>query len=264
MTKEEVLTAVNEQYRVFLTNFHTSLPEGKEENIHQFRVAVKKMRAIQAYLIVGCSQEAVISFKELFSIIRPVYKSSGKVRNLQVILRALSDSFQYFPPSKFTERLMEKLHDGKNNYRSVSNEIELMNNEMFSLQFSKLMEEYFKKNSDDFLAHITANRVRALDNIKENKPGKKWHDARRWLKQNYLLLHRDDSPTQQPYSQKEWLYYRNLEQLLGQWHDLLMLKKQVKKFDKANSDIKASEWKLFKNELDERLNNFENLILSSL
>ena len=73
-------------------------PGFDEELIHKMRTTVKKMRAIAVWT--GSSK------KEIF---RNYYRLSGKIRNVQILLKKISNS-EYDVPGPFTDWLRGMLH----------------------------------------------------------------------------------------------------------------------------------------------------------
>ncbi|TCO07899.1 CHAD domain-containing protein [Natronoflexus pectinivorans] len=262
MEKNLIYAIGKEQYALFLDNFNMSIRKGESEYIHHSRVAMKRLVAIKEYLNYSCSDDANEALNQIDLPVKPVYKASGKVRNLQVALLTISDYIKAKPPAEFIDYIMRKLQKRKNKYFQVANEISLLDEDMFSAFFSQLLNQAYKGNRDLFFQHLERNATLAGSLIEAHPPGKEWHDARRWFKRNYLLLQMFESDLLSHPETGKVVYYRHIEQLIGQWHDLMYLKKVTAKFE-AKSGVESKELKSFKNEIADSMLKFEHEIRQS-
>ena len=245
MRRDQILHLAMEQYQVFLENFNLSLVSDEAEYIHQFRVAVKKLNAIQLVLFKGMSEQMDgISDNGLWSFIQPVYKTGGKLRNLQVILDLLA-SFVIEPPGDFKLFLYDRLQEKRFRYDSMVVTAELMTEKQFFNGLKTLVEQSYNGNALGLETSIRSQGERACGLVRNNPAGEAWHEARRYFKESAHLIQLAESVGEQLADADGFYRYREMEQLLGKWHDFFMLNKLVAKYALRMSEGKNAFWTAF-------------------
>lgn len=255
MQKGEIHILGVEHYTLFLSNYEFSTKSWEPEFIHQFRVAVKRIIALKMFLMSQMHEDGQCCLDELMSDIQPVYKSSGKVRNLQVLI-GLLPSFKHMPPKSFVESLLSRLEERKAQYANMVKLQTLKSNQAFSSSFLSCIENFYEGDVELFRGHIEQNATTARGLIDHFAPGEEWHEARALFKRNFLLMQMGSTFYGNDYDWEEQSYYRELEQLLGKWHDLMMLGKAMGRFE-ASQDSKPHDWVNFMQEKTDAVSQLE-------
>ncbi len=258
MQKGEIHILGEEQYTLFLNNYEFSTRSWEPEFIHQFRVAVKRIIALKMFLKSQMPEDGQKCLDELMGGIQPVYKSSGKVRNLQVLI-GLLPSFKHMPPKSFVEYLLSRLEERKVQYAEM---VKLQTPKtvlVFSRSFSACLNKFYVGDVGLFRDHIAQNAIRARRLIDNFLPGEEWHEARALFKRNFLLMQMGSTFYGDKYDWEEQSYYRELEQLLGKWHDLMMLGKIMGRFELTPDSI-PSDWGNFSKEKTDAVSQLETNI----
>jgi CHAD domain-containing protein len=245
MRRDQILHLGVEQYQLFLENFNWSLVSDEAEYIHQFRVAVKKLNAIKGLVLKGRAEQDIgFSGGRLWSFIQPVYKTGGKVRNLQVILDVLS-SFVAEPPSDFKRFLYDRLREKRLAHDGIATTIELLSEKAFFNELKELVEKIYHGDVQEFEATIQWQGQRAAHLIQSKPSGESWHEARRYFKESAHLIQLAESAGEPLVAGDDFFRYREMEQLLGSWHDFFMLNKLVAKYEVLMGAKKDAAWTAF-------------------
>jgi CHAD domain-containing protein len=255
MKRSQILQLLSGQYRFFLENYHKASLKGEALYIHQFRVAVKRMLGLKGFLIYASDPDGGLILDNMINPIRPVYKSGGKVRNLQVVTDVSVSSFSQRIPKGFMNYLKEVLHQKTTGFLTLSASYPMPDIKKFNRSARFFLDQYYSEIEVHF--HLNANRVYALQLLQGNAPGDEWHDARAHIKRNYLLLQMAEPLNAAEYNEDQMLLYRRMEQILGHWHDLVMLEKIAQKYELELQD-QPNEWASFKKELTDHQLLYEN------
>jgi CHAD domain-containing protein len=250
MRRDQILHLAMQQYQLFLENFKLSLVSDEAEYIHQFRVAVKKLNALQVVLLKGMSEQMTIGADGLWAFIQPVYKTGGKVRNLQVVLDLLA-TFVVEPPTDFRLYLYDRLQEKRLGHDSMAAAIELLTEKELFNKLKIIVEQAYDGDAVDLEASIKHHGERACELIRHNSAGEAWHEARRYYKESAHLILLAESVGEQLADLNGSYRYREMEQLLGKWHDLFMLNKLVGKYELLMVAHKDELWDSFINEKTE-------------
>ncbi len=247
MRRDQIFHLAVEQYQLFLENFNLSLESDEAEYIHQFRVAVKKLNALKLILFNGMDGGADSG---LWAFIQPVYKTGGKVRNLQVILDLLA-SFVVEPPAEFKLYLYDRLQEKRLGHDSMAATVELLTEQQFFNELKELVDISCIGDGQGLESTIRSQGARAGQLVRNNPAGEAWHEARRYFKESAHLILLAESVGEQLAHAEDFFRYREMEQLLGRWHDFFMLNKLVARYELLMGESKAAFWTAFKNEKTE-------------
>lgn len=242
MRRDQITHLATEQYQLFLENFKWSLVSDEAEYIHQFRVAVKKLNALKL----------VLSDLPLWDFIQPVYRTGGKVRNLQVVLELLT-TFVGAVPEDFKQYLYDRLQEKRLNHDRIASTIELLSEKQFFKALNELVEVPPVGDVNALELTIGLHGGRACELIRKNSAGEAWHEARRYFKECAHLIQMAESVGEQFRSAEGFYRYREMEQLLGLWHDLFMLNKLIDRHQLLMGDRRDALWGPFIKEKTETM-----------
>ncbi len=227
------------QYELFQMNYLDALVKGEQETIHQFRVALKRFYALKKYLLYYMNPEGQAQLLNLIEPLRLVYKSGGKVRDIQVIVDVALNSSPHKAPDAFIDYLKIVSRQRLDNFIAVSQIVDLPSHQEFALHFKKVIKAYYKSQQPKLEDFLIENMRIARFYITSSEPGELWHNARTLIKQNYLLMQLAITFEPDRFSNVEIQYYREMEQILGEWHDWVVLKKNALRFEltRASAEI---------------------------
>ena len=222
------------QENAFLQNLNSIEAVNNDENIHQLRLSVKRMRALFTFLRFLTGEK---SGKEQLKTLKLIYKPAGEIRDTQVQLSALTDyekrlDIRY---TLYREHLMrketetfEKLMAAKEKYSQEpleKLEIELLK----SLQDHS--EEEIKQKAFEIFDH-KLNRIAKLHKLPTDK-NKNLHEIRKILKEaGYLMNVFPEAMSEQGGLKINYDRLREIEKTLGKWHDQVNAEIFLKSFRK--------------------------------
>ncbi len=251
MRRDQILHLAVEQYQLFIENFNASLVSDEAEYIHQFRVAVKKLNALKLILFKGMGdQMAGDADGRLWAFIQPVYKTGGKVRNLQVILDLLA-TFVVAPPTDFKRFLYDRLQEKRLAHDSMAAAVKLLTGQQFFHALKDFVEKFYDEGEQGLETTIKWQIERACQLIHNNPAGEAWHEARKYFKESAHLIQLAESVDEPLADANGYFRYREMEQLLGRWHDFFMLNKLLAKYELLMGERKEALWMAFINEKTE-------------
>lgn len=216
---------------------------GNPEFIHAFRVEVKSLSGALFFFKDALQLTDSWPDKVLLDL-KPYYKSSGKVRNLTVIQGLLLQHKDVLVDHDFVHYLKQRECNRLLKFKSVAREIKVPSSEELVKNLTALFSSNLNYN-ELLTVHLKKNKSRAIELITSNLPGEPWHEARAFLKRNYLLL---KLMSDEVVDLQEMYQSRILEQELGNWHDFVMLEKAYTKFVAMQSKP-STEQKKFLEEL---------------
>lgn len=230
----------------FLLFFNTSFNQLKRQlgkvrkshdpkAIHNFRVAFKRISALFMFVDVSFGSEDVQPLFEWLNEVKQVYRKAGKTRTYHLIAKQsvqlnlslhVADAVEWFRIKEETESVkFQEYVQGVRlpTAKSVREVLGALNGR--ELITEKVFKLFYK------------GSIFAAIEILHQPPCDDWHDARRKLKACYLIA---NSGIKGSFINEE-LHSgtRCLEQLLGDWHDLEVLKKYY-----LNKILKSDELKV--------------------
>lgn len=207
------------------------------EDFHKLRVEIKKLKA-QFKLVNFCSK--IFEWKKKFQCFQSVFKQAGKIRELQVEAEALKKYAIY----KGLKTYIKNLKKAKQKEIFV-----------FLLLINKDIKTRFKKSKKIVLSLIETINKRDIKNYLEKKrkqirnliSGKQLkiknaHELRKHLKEFYYNIKSLNFPKQIKLV-KETEAFQNL---LGKWHDGVVLKQHLNEAMKDKTAMGPSEIKQLK------------------
>jgi CHAD domain-containing protein len=233
MTTQYFIDKTDECYTFLHSGLLSLAQTGDSELIHQFRVHVKSFMGLMVFL--NEFKSNALWPKVTILRLKPYYKLSGKIRNINVVRDLLSTHFESIP-NGFCNYLEEQLRRRQDEFYTLTSVIDISEPEGVKNEVSLLMDALFFS-KELFERFLTDNKVKALTLISKNSPSEAWHAARTFLKRNYLLSKLLLCAPMNDAVQRE---SRMLEQELGFWHDIVVLTKAYDRYLLATSSPSSS------------------------
>jgi CHAD domain-containing protein len=194
------------------------------EILHEFRVELKKMRAVIFQMEQLTDSKKV---KKAHRQIRHIFHKAGQIRELQL------ESVWLHRHRKFDLlRFMEYDKDIKKADRSFHLEVPEMLHSFKKIRkwLEKIFPEVTEQKSDLYITEKWQGTLRAVMAVKTESV---WHETRKEIKQ--LLYARNWIPEAIVLSHQVngiFLALDNLQSLIGQWHDLILLENKLLSLEK--------------------------------
>ncbi len=246
-------TYVNKQLIIFAQNLYLASENKDEDAIHDLRVALKKVFAIRNILKVTI-QDYDQSIKPYFKPIRGVFKTTGIIRDHQILLH---NANLRLPKREFTSFRRTCKTKIKSTHSTL---IHNLNSIPIKKEISKVTKVFSILDimRPDFIVESTLNIITNHErNIEQEllSPNCNFHDIRRWVKEQLYLYTLLKDVYKQKIKDSVITNKKQLGSKLGDWHDLRVLHHHwVNSKDSINNDyIKKLE-----NEAHLLLNSIKN------
>lgn len=203
-----------------LHNFDSSL---SETDLHDFRVELKKMRAILKFLSKIYSKQKL---KKSARLLANIFQQAGDIREYQILLQWLDKNemselkSQCFPEYRLAE-MMQHFQQQTHLFKLELKELVDQLSDFVQSTNSILSEQY----ATDLFAQI--NKI-----IFKDCTISQWHDLRKRIKQwqyasNWVDKH-------------EWnleqAYFQKLQEAIGNWHDIATIQQYLSTQNKSYSN----------------------------
>lgn len=231
MKKKDIIELGISQYELFRLHSLEAIASGEQEAIHQMRVALKKFYALKKYLLHGMDSQDEAVIRNYLEPLRLVYRSAGKVRDVQVLRSVTDDSDGLSAPEAFGHYLHSMERSRLEKFMAISKAAELPTQRDLAHFLSESVRNCYNGKSSQLEHLIGKNLNEARFYLMSTQPGDLWHEARTLIKQNYLLMQLAAEHQPHRFSPETIQQYRDMEQVLGRWHDHTVLKKYVLRFE---------------------------------
>ena len=206
--------------------------------VHDFRVAYKKIVALNKFINFASKEipeNTFIKSEDWIRRTRKIYQKGGKSRKYYLIRKWLEENNENYCDTEFINNVKFTEEEKNNKFYLYIQTTKIPSAVNYRKFVSKCSDELI--NSDLFDNYLNENLIKAVEYLSE-APSDSWHEARRMLKDCYLL----SSMTCFPYSASAdvQLLCREMEQHLGKWHDLEVLKKFLNKCNKMKTNWQKS------------------------
>ncbi|MEI6087947.1 MAG: CHAD domain-containing protein [Bacteroidota bacterium] len=184
-----------------------------ENSLHDFRVEIKKMRAIMKFLkSVYPKQKLKKTTRQLNSI----FQEAGEIREYQLLLLwfqkhdleiFIKKTFPIVILDEMVEKFHKQVHEFKHDLKDLNehvNEYILATNEI-------LAEQY-----------VTDLSVQMETLIRKNCPISEWHNLRKIIKQWMYAINWIEDGLDTDIS-----FYQKLQEAIGYWHDAQVIKETL-------------------------------------
>jgi len=241
MKKKEEAKYLDKEWVAMDTHLKNFLKTGDQEELHKFRVQIKKLRAM--FILFGDTSNQPGLLKD-FKPVRKIFKYAGNIRdahtNLQLskVYDIKNEAFEAGQQKIIAEGTAEFQSNGKKFIRTVSDAYKQIKKELPSVRNSSIAE-YYKKQLQEIATNL------AVSGFTEDM-----HTNRKLIKilvYNYKLVENalDGSLS----FNKEYL--DKLQEAIGKWHDNIVAaelfsspelndKPVVAKINRKNAGIKRN------------------------
>jgi CHAD domain-containing protein len=186
---------------------------GDEVSLHDFRVEMKKLRAIIKFLRQVYAKQKL---KKSAHLLRSIFEISGEIREYQILQQWLQKhgcneiEQHYFPTDKL-EVMLQQFRFNSEKYTSVLTGI-IEDVSVFVQSTNEILpEQYFSEMNA---------KVEKL--CRKNLSTSDWHELRKFIKQRIYsynwFMHDDEN------DDPAFAYYNRLQEQIGQWHDVETVK----------------------------------------
>ncbi|MGI4750111.1 MAG: CHAD domain-containing protein [Janthinobacterium lividum] len=240
MKKKEAVRQLNSVWKKMKAPLQTFIKLGDQEELHQFRVQVKKLKAM---LVLFAAEPDNQVLMEKFKPVKKVFAKAGEIRNAHINLKLgekyqLNDEdFNLHQQKALDEGTAVFKDEGDKYLKAIKKAHVALQNDLCRLHNKTIHKFYQHKlvKLDDFFVHIAFNE--------------ELHDARKNIK---LLLYnqRIAADAIQNKIDLNYDYLDELQQNIGEWHDhnlaIEMLSKTRTNEYQAITDLKNSNAELEK------------------
>jgi CHAD domain-containing protein len=221
--RSRILLFVLHQLEVFHKNYELALLDADIEAVHDMRVAVKKLRA--ACLLLGDLDKSGTMELELKEI-KPLYRASGKLRDLQLKKELLARNFR----SSRHQAIHDFIFRMANHHKQEFLELALSKRGAYFKKFAAVSENVLNKCSESEFNHLIQNKISSHVHTARMYVAnavciRDYHLARRYIKQVFHLMMMSGivswSDLQARFTRRN---LKSLEESIGNWHDHVQLK----------------------------------------
>lgn len=207
--KKEIQSFTDLRFRLILKALLAFKKSGREDDLHQIRVEIKKLRAVLRFLN---ASDKEFKYKKTYGPVRDIFKSGATLRSIHVLDR-LSKKYK-----------IEKLQTVKNKsflLRNIKSSIPHFIRELNEQK--KPVAKSIKRLKDNSLQKYLAKKIKQLKNSTQGAiPQNEFHTIRKLMKDlQYLFpLHKEKNKYQD--------FLESTSSLIGDWHDLVILSAGIK------------------------------------
>ncbi|MBN2173194.1 MAG: CHAD domain-containing protein [Bacteroidales bacterium] len=254
-----------EHKTIFEENFNIVLQSFDMEAIHKMRTTTKRLRAL-FQLIQFLSPEQFKAKKQLKNV-RQVFKHAGKIREVQIEQELLilhknlsDDSFE-----AYIEYLKQREHREISAFLksipAVSKRGKILDDEKILSTIDSIPEN--TKNEAQRFIDWKAGQIHKLNNLPVSDH--RIHRNRTYIKQLYYLFDILTYLTgQDKILNKNSEQLRDIEQLIGSWHDLINSTQYLQSFFNAIKGEKTAEYLAYKKIITAEKNSKQDEIINIL
>jgi CHAD domain-containing protein len=185
---------------------------GSEVSLHDFRIEMKKLKAIIKFLRSVYPKQ---KFKKASHSLRNIFQSAGEIREYQILQQWMHKielptiEKNYFPNDKM-DVMIKAFHARSGNFKLQLKEIVEFCTKFIQTTNSILAEQY--------VVELYAQ----IDKILKRAPSMSdWHELRKIIKQWMYAINWLPQNTETDVALS---YYNKLQEAIGQWHDLEVIK----------------------------------------
>jgi CHAD domain-containing protein len=225
MKKKDEKAYFNDQWQLMLTHFKAFIKTDEQENLHQFRVQVKKLRAMLELLDIDSSKPHL---SKDFKPVKRIFKHCGDIRNAYINLE-FGVRYQ-FKNEEFLVNQLYAIENGINEIKTLGRKylktIKESHNEIaddLRPVDNKAIVEFYKTRLEEIAI--------ALDKLQFND---ELHNTRKQIKTlvyNRKIAHKALDGKLQINND----YLDKLQDLIGNWHDNILA---LELFSSAESNYK--------------------------
>lgn len=213
MSQSQLLIYYNQRVKLIFNQLLEFDLNASENAMHDFRVEIKKMRAILKFLkSVYPKQKLKKSARQLNNI----FQQAGEIREYQLLQQWFQKNdleifIDHLFPTKELDSLISNFHQQVHQFKQDLKEL------------TEQISEYIKATNEILAEHYVRDLYVQLDHqIRTNSSANEWHELRKIIKQwMYAINWIDDG------QETDIAFYQKLQEAIGYWHDAEVIKETL-------------------------------------
>lgn len=197
-------------------NLHNFELNEDEVSLHDFRVEMKKLRAVIKFLR---SVYPPRNLKKASKKLRSIFQDAGEIREYQLLQQwLLKNDFPFFEKQYFPkEQLLKLNHDFQQRSAGCKQELKEVIEDLGT----------YIESTNPILAEQYAAELYAQirKGIEKNKDTSTWHELRKQIKQWMYAI--NWIPKTKDGTDNELAYFNKLQEAIGLWHDADTIKERL-------------------------------------
>jgi CHAD domain-containing protein len=199
-----------------LLHLHDYAQTNEAEELHQLRVALKKLKAVEFFLSTTTKETGKL--KTTGKHLKKIFKAAGAIRQKEIVLNWMQEhSFQLLAETVQLSRQIQE-----------EQELFFKKQHLYKKQLQKqsaVYLEYAQKmkaaDAEVYIQQLKQMIHEGLQNIRQEG----WHELRKQVKQLlYVWQWLNAKQKLHFFTAKEFQYFDLLQEQIGNWHDLIDLK----------------------------------------
>ena len=201
----------DEHYTCFRLLFTESMANPSEEVIHQMRVEIKYLVALIHFI----KELAPVTNEDNLAIqFKRIAKKSGKVRDWQVI-RMLMETHPQINRNELVADIESRIASKREKYIEFAQTLNIK--KQISQELPIGLIQFSPALFSGYVSQLQLRTQSLLEKGMENR--EYWHKARHLMKRGFYLMNLANRLFANCFTTKEIQEARQLEQLIGNWHD---------------------------------------------
>lgn len=213
MTKSSLSIYYNQRVKQVFNHLMEFDLNSSENSLHDFRVEIKKMRAILKFLkSVYPKQKLKKSTRQLDNI----FQQAGEIREYQLLLQwfhknELDIFVKHIFPLKALEDLINNFHQEVNQFKHDLKEL------------TENINEFIKATNEILAEHYVRELFVQMEQlIRTNDSSNEWHELRKIIKQWMYAINWIEGG-----KETDIAFYQKLQEAIGYWHDSEVIKEAL-------------------------------------
>lgn len=213
MSQSPLLIYYNQRVKLVFNQLLEFDLNSSENSMHDFRIEIKKMRAILKFLkSVYPKQKLKKSARQLNNI----FQQAGEIREYQLIQQwfqknELEIFIVHFFPSKLLDELINNFHLQAHQFKHDLKEL------------TENISDYIKATNEILAEHYVRELYAQIDQlIRINCSVNEWHELRKIIKQWMYAINWIEGG-----QEIDIAFYQKLQEAIGYWHDAEVIKETL-------------------------------------
>lgn len=184
-----------------------------ENSMHDFRVEIKKMKAILKFLK---SVYPKSKLKKSARQLNNIFQQSGEIREYQLLVQWFQkNELETFRQSLFSEEILDELIE------NFHHQVPQFKHDL--KEVIEKMNEYVQATNEILAEHYVRGLYVEIDKlIRKNSALSEWHELRKMIKQWMYSINWIEGGKDTDIS-----YFQKLQEAIGYWHDADVIKETI-------------------------------------
>lgn len=263
---ELIKTYYLEHKTIFDEKFNLVLQGFNAEAIHKMRTSTKRLRAL--FILISFLSDKKVNPKKRLQKIRILFKHVGKIREIQIeqmLIWNYEEKLQTIYP-EYLEYLLLREYQEIGRFMKhvplIKNKDKLINDK----KIISLIESLDNQKPTEKIVNYIQYQIEKLNQTRKKQPSNlRIHEIRTVLKQIYYLHGIITSITGKPKVLKiSKLRLREMEQYLGNWHDLVNSPKYMNAWLKTQKAEKSDKYLKLKKQIQKDTKTMRKEIIKNI